>query len=1029
MTTDNATTTTPSDTTPVAAAPDTLADTPFGQWNTDSYGPTITGSGATKLAASIVSPLVATARGYTTLTRDNVKNTLRTYGLATQSIAGRQVLRGVGDRDALLMPWFKPDDVVQIIRDGDASPSSVQYRPHPANAATDPNGKKRKYENLSGQALVLGVHPATPLSWLTEPVGRVLVTEGAIKGDAALTALLRNAGVTDTELAYQPGDEDPTTARNRLRNLLEDHIPSHGPAGQDMRVLIVTLVGVGTWRQNPEWNTLRLKNTAVWVAFDGDIATNPNVWKQAADMWDHLKNRNANPMLVDLSQVPAEDGQKVGIDDFFATGHTWLELAAHLSATLPPRPQRNDDNVDVRMDGHSLTFQKRVDQGPNLPPAWQTQAALVARVVGVDQKRAVSPTEQATGIYDPNSPLDPDGNRCQIEVTWADPDTGETLTSRIEGPVDITSTPPSRWRDPRISAAVPPEVHMHPDWPPADPGFTKAMKLYRRTEVVSRSSWSHMGWVPVIDESPVFIIGAQVIGPDGDNPDKASSAVTTDVLSNANRFGVELTDDMDELRNAMRNVIDTYYACWTHRRDTTAIIALALRPVVPVQSRLVCVLSGGSGLGKTFSEAAIMGFWQPQPDIWSTRSLPGGVSDTASDIEVSLSATPIWVMDDLAPSSDAMAQARAQGKVNEIIRNVFNGTSKGRRRQDMTAQTKFVPRALLVVSAESPPQEQSIINRIIHIQAQSGFLVPDRAPTNRLTEMLKTTNDAAKVTGYALRRMAGLCRDNTWEAVRSFWTSTYEMQKQNLQAKLRENNPDVNGDPTRRAEVIADLTLGVLVVRHILDWLGMQDEYPNLVDEMLDDVYRIADDGYNENKSIDVGEETLSRLKALLDSGKGHIIGAGVAGPPVVAGETGDATKADLANQKLGWQLTSGRDRDPVPLGERLGVLLYDRKNNGEPVVLINPRAALVLIQRQWGNDGHSAQSTWTAVWQAGQCYPHTWTRRVRNKGSNASDYVVRVMLDGAVYEGVPFPLATIAGIGDAGVQALGLVNTPATDQ
>lgn len=350
--------------------PDSLQQTPFGQWGETSYGPSITGSGASKLGQSVVGPLVALARGYLTLTHENVRDVMKAQGIGAQKTEGKQLIRGVGDRDALLMPWYKGDDIVDEKRNGGIiSPSSVQYRPHPANVATNPaTGKKRKYENLAGQQLVLGVHPATPVSWVTEGVGTIMLAEGALKGDSALTALLRTHGITDDQLAYQAGDENPDTARARLRDLIDQAMPATDPDGRDPRVLIVTIVGVTTWHQNPEWNSLRLKDTSVWVAVDGDVGTNSNVWKQATDLFDHLNHRGAKAMLVDLSDVPTASGEKVGIDDFFAMGHNWRDMTSHLAGHLPPRPQRADTGARVTWTGAAAPTRRRSRPGPTCRP-------------------------------------------------------------------------------------------------------------------------------------------------------------------------------------------------------------------------------------------------------------------------------------------------------------------------------------------------------------------------------------------------------------------------------------------------------------------------------------------------------------------------------------------------------------------------------------------------------------------------------------------------------------------------------------
>ena len=132
-----------------------------------TYGP-ITGSGAEKLADSGVAPLVAVAHGFQSISPDDIKNVCDMLGFATNSTQGRQVRAATGDRDAMLMRWFSPQDVVEQSKASYAvPPSSVQVRPHPANVRTDSSGKKRKYDNIAGQDLVFGIHPATPATWLS----------------------------------------------------------------------------------------------------------------------------------------------------------------------------------------------------------------------------------------------------------------------------------------------------------------------------------------------------------------------------------------------------------------------------------------------------------------------------------------------------------------------------------------------------------------------------------------------------------------------------------------------------------------------------------------------------------------------------------------------------------------------------------------------------------------------------------------------------------------------------------------------
>ena len=151
--------------------PDSLAGAAFAAWGDGSYGPAIFGSGASKLGGSVVAPLFALARGYRTLTQPDLRDLIADNGFHAMSVPAKQLRAAVGDRDALLMPWYTPTDVATYwaqpgLQDPDqwydTRPSALQYRPHPANVVTDSRGKKAKYQNLAGQQTVMGRPPRHP---------------------------------------------------------------------------------------------------------------------------------------------------------------------------------------------------------------------------------------------------------------------------------------------------------------------------------------------------------------------------------------------------------------------------------------------------------------------------------------------------------------------------------------------------------------------------------------------------------------------------------------------------------------------------------------------------------------------------------------------------------------------------------------------------------------------------------------------------------------------------------------------------
>src|SRR5699024_4502054 len=147
-----------------------------------------------------------------------------------------------------------------------------------------------------------------------------LIAYAIIPGPSALTALLRASRVIESKKEYELlSDDNPDEALHDL--MLE--VP------QNKRVLILSLVGVQNFKQNPEWYPISLSNSSVWLAFDGDAASNLQVWKAANDMLTFLsESKHVAPdrlHFVDLSPVETDSGEKVGIDDFLSDHGTWKD--------------------------------------------------------------------------------------------------------------------------------------------------------------------------------------------------------------------------------------------------------------------------------------------------------------------------------------------------------------------------------------------------------------------------------------------------------------------------------------------------------------------------------------------------------------------------------------------------------------------------------------------------------------------------------------------------------------------------------
>src|SRR5690625_7450642 len=88
------------------------------------------------------------------------------------------------------IPYYKMDCIAR----GEPILGTLQLRPED----DPPEGSNwAKYMFLAGSGTAIDAHPATPASWFADSQIPVLLTEGVVKADSVLTAMLRDAGVSD----------------------------------------------------------------------------------------------------------------------------------------------------------------------------------------------------------------------------------------------------------------------------------------------------------------------------------------------------------------------------------------------------------------------------------------------------------------------------------------------------------------------------------------------------------------------------------------------------------------------------------------------------------------------------------------------------------------------------------------------------------------------------------------------------------------------------------------------------------------
>ena len=863
-----------------------------------------------KLESSGVAPLVAGARGYEVL--DSVS------GVAAMrdrmGLDGREAfvrdMRTASAAGALLIPLYPFDTLREF---GAPAPATWQMRPN--QPIPGKGGAARKYIFRSGVSIPIDVHPAVPPSWLDQPA-QVFVTEGTLKADSAFSAWMIDSGIaTPDELAQVDAPFE------RLRRILEEVDPTD-------RTVVLSIAGVANWHSSPEWNTLRMKGSTVYVAFDGDAATNPAVWRQASQLWEFIERRHGLPRYVRLDDA---DDAKIGVDDFLVGGGTWQDLTLHNATEgLPPQPMGHVSaskgewrcDLDKR---ETLEYVPTTDhQGNTVGGTWRLAVGFSGRLDRIVTTRESSPTEQRSGVVDADAGFGEEEAVIEIGVGGHSP----SLYS-VRGPATILADPPDRWHT-RRGTRLPAGVVSLPEWPPK-PAFTHALKAAAPDRVLHTNRWTHWGWVPTHDaRRPAFLVGSQAIGPEGFLDEFASPAtsVTDETLSGASKFGVWLADSQDELRRSVIEVVDRFVgdrAVFRDRRVGAALLAAMLRPTAPLPSSVSIMLIGPPKGGKSWSAAAVLAGWQAEPGTWTEKSLPGSANDTPASIEAAVSSTSIWVADDLAPSPDRAKANAQETAISDLVRAIHNKSARRRMRPDMTAQAQRTPRALVIVTAENPLSVASAADRVIVLPAPPGSLVDSEF--NDFVSWRDNSGDAAIVVGEVIRHLATRISDAGWPKV----VESVRQTREGLQARAIEALGG-NGGATRHAAMSADLSLGISALTQVAAHLGLDDQVETL-SGMYDEISALVAEHHEAQSVRTPGASLFDALRQILASGKAHIIAPGSGGVP---------SSDPLTNQLLGWTLAA--DAPARGSGPPIGWLLT---RNGSEHVVFDPSSAFAAAQRE----------------------------------------------------------------------------------
>jgi hypothetical protein len=886
-------------------------------------------------SAARIRQLIAAARGVRPVPNADVAAIAKELGLGPSNSKRHRMLSQWSRYGSSLVPWFRPDVVTShSSRDVLLPPTSMQMRQ--AVPQEDPaTGKLTRAVMLQAGPCAADVHPATPASWLTE--SDMLVVDDVEVADGVLAQLL--AGCDLSEEGFEAELSTTASARTRLTAMMETVDP-------DRRVCILSLSGA--WEISEMWAAISLSHRNVLLALPEDPEVDWATWSRTRTTMEFFQSRNARVTFAPRTALGIDDPALHVEPDSVPS---WVGAFDGLPDALGEAPDKDRNSYPpgtwlVSDDGTQVEVREQAKDLSGVASGrlqWTMKTPFGGRVVALHTHRVPTDGEIRTGRL--GTDVDPDvmvRSTCEIEVRWVAAD-GTLTSALITGPATLLMYDPKEWH--KQGAHIPSSVLLHPSWPPKDGRqWAEAVKTNTRVPAQLSIAWETMGWVPT-PGSPVcsFISGSSVLSLTPEGRDAVLPGVTDLVLPGAHKFALPATkapgspewesQAREDLRRLRTQYLDA--SPWSNPALGAVVIAAGLRPVVPIKNSAVLYVQGPPGAGKSWTASHILSFHQARR-TWTEKSLPGSMKDTSTSVEQALARTNIWVMDDLSPSVSRRQNEIEQARAGDLIRSAFNGAPKRRSGPTLAAQETFVPKAVLIVTAENPHDVRSVRERGLIVGVDSSTLVSSNvAPMN-------TFRDESSVPGRLTAATVGafqlLAAEIGWDSLRTAIGPIHDSYRELSRRVLGRKDPNGSGLP-RAVEVCVDIMMG-LAALHVLATRVNDEEMLTLLDVDNPDglpamVAAVAADSYLRESEAAPGADALAALRNLCAAGKAHIIqGNDPSEPP---GKDAASLRA------LGWQ--SDADGNPRPLGECIGCLRGTSVNAPRDVVFVNKANAFKLVQ------------------------------------------------------------------------------------
>jgi hypothetical protein len=634
-------------------------------------------------------------------------------------VAAERGYRSITVKAELLRMGFKPAQAIVpalYIPVIGLSGEAVNHQIRPDVARVGRNGKAVKYETPAGSRMAIDIPPRVrPV--LGDPKIPLFLTEGIRKADSA--------------------------------------------ASHDVPCL--AFLGVWNWRGTndhggstalPEFESIAWNDRRVYVVYDSDVTVKPSVWQALRRLKEFLEYKKAEVWIVYLPDGP--HGEKIGLDDYLATGKTREDLLQLARRELPPKPSRQEESLSL------------------IAPIYRATESGIVRVSYDDEGN--EELFQVTNFT------------AEISANVLEDD-GANSTRHFEVMV--------RRQGEEREVEIPASEFSSMDWVPKHlgaeyivlAGMGNRDHARAATQILSKDIDEtvvhvHTGWGRYGADG-AYLHGEGAIGASG-----AVDGISVRLPANLGSFVLPAPPTGLDLRAAVRasmQVLDL-----APERISAPIFAATYRAPL-CSSDFSVALTGTTGTFKTECAALAQQHYGKE---FGPRNLPGSWSSTGNALETNAHTMKdaLFVIDDFVPHGGPTDVLRIHREADRLLRAQGNNSGRQRLNADGTLRPTRAPRGLVLSTGEDVPAGHSLRARMMIVE-----MSPDDVSVTVLTSCQKAAREglyAAAMAGY-VRWLAGQ-RKGMEERVRKRATE--------IRAEISEHSESSH---RRTPDVVAQLFVGI----------------------------------------------------------------------------------------------------------------------------------------------------------------------------------------------------------------------------